>query len=333
MIDTAVTTSLEPHGFHWLGEHKSQERLARCRLLLERRRQCLSTIHWANRNGMRFTKMELIRLNLAPSAVCIYVSMYLCIYVSMYIYVYLCISMYLAARIDPLEPTSHDMYCAKAWMNMIFHALRSVFWISDTAKCYILFCCLFVCLSTPMFTFVFAYFVGAMLTGLQVLPMGETFPPLPPLKIIKPETSRASVELIVLGLRELLSFKGLPVQYALIEAHMGQATGRKVQRTSRSKRPEGANPNYGERLVIPFDMPKVCMFVQFQVTLSIFIMHMHVYIGMHLVYPHVCAPFVSVDVSRINIVHTADVYMFIAIHLTFFILYIYLSIHVGAYIA
>ncbi|GBG24784.1 Fer-1-like protein 4 [Hondaea fermentalgiana] len=113
---------------------------------------------------------------------------------------------------------------------------------------------------------------AAILVSTEIFPLREGNPAtLPPVPNIRPTTHhKATLQIAVLGLRNLAAFRGIPVQNSLVEFHLGDASRqRNVHRTKRSKRPTGSDPNFGELIELKFKLPEDLIFLpRLQVTVQ-----------------------------------------------------------------
>ena len=77
-----------------------------------------------------------------------------------------------------------------------------------------------------------------------------------PLNDITPPLRDTMVELSVVGLRNLLTYRNLPIECPFIEVDCGdRSAADKVRRTLPSSRPDGPNANFLETLSIPMRLP------------------------------------------------------------------------------
>jgi hypothetical protein len=85
---------------------------------------------------------------------------------------------------------------------------------------------------------------------------------IPPQMSIVPEYQQAWLEVIVLGLREMVPYQFLPMQLPFVEIEVtsGQNRGKEIFTTNTSKKPTGEDPNFLERLVIPVLLPTNALF-------------------------------------------------------------------------
>lgn len=107
---------------------------------------------------------------------------------------------------------------------------------------------------------------AAMLISLELIPLpagNKTQTPLPPIPDIRPVTRQAvTLQIAVLGLRNLAAYRGIPIQNSLVEFHLGDASRqRNVHKTKRSKRPTGTDPNFGELIELRFKLPEDLIFL------------------------------------------------------------------------
>jgi hypothetical protein len=73
---------------------------------------------------------------------------------------------------------------------------------------------------------------------------------------IVPETRVAFIEILAIGCRNLSPYKFLPLQFPSVEFQMDIGSNGKVTAsTNNSKRPDGSNPNFLERVVLKVDLP------------------------------------------------------------------------------
>jgi len=104
---------------------------------------------------------------------------------------------------------------------------------------------------------------AAVLASVDVLPAGSSHQESPSLGAIGPtESDFGLIQIAVLGLRNIESFQGIPIQNPLVEFHLGDASKtRNIFKTKRSNSPSGSNPNFGQLIEIPFRIPGDLVFL------------------------------------------------------------------------
>ena len=82
----------------------------------------------------------------------------------------------------------------------------------------------------------------------------------PPVRNLRPEMKQASLEIVVLGLRDLAAVNMIPVSLPTVEFEVETADGMVRFSTNTSKKPTPANPNFLERHVQTLNLPVSAIF-------------------------------------------------------------------------
>lgn len=103
--------------------------------------------------------------------------------------------------------------------------------------------------------------LGALLISVQLIKKRNPDDTVPrPISIV-PDTETWYLDIICLGLRNLESLNFVPMQKAYLEFDVGsKAFKSAVKSTKASKKPDAANPNFLERIVMPVEVPKNALF-------------------------------------------------------------------------
>jgi hypothetical protein len=139
--------------------------------------------------------------------------------------------------------------------------LRCCFFIFDYLP-FLLFS--FFCLLSPSL-FALPYLsvpIGELLVSVQLIPtLGRSIPkPKENPSIFEVPTRNAFIEFLVIGIRDMAPFNYQPMQAPFISVELNSFGSKFKSQTASSKKPEPANPNYLEKLIMPVVLPENALF-------------------------------------------------------------------------
>jgi hypothetical protein len=108
----------------------------------------------------------------------------------------------------------------------------------------------------------FFFFIGELLVSIQLIPtLGRSIPkPKENPTIFDVPTRNAFIEFLVIGIRDMAPFNYQPMQSPFISVELNSFGSKFKSQTATSKKPEPANPNFLEKLIMPVVLPENALF-------------------------------------------------------------------------
>jgi hypothetical protein len=106
------------------------------------------------------------------------------------------------------------------------------------------------------------FFIGELLVSIQLIPtLGRSIPkPKENPTIFDVPTRNAFIEFLVIGIRDMAPFNYQPMQSPFISVELNSFGSKFKSQTATSKKPEPANPNFLEKLIMPVVLPENALF-------------------------------------------------------------------------